>query len=161
MPVRPVARGLALGALGAAAVLGCTLDWGVRADPVEAGPLPTEDAPLDHTTTPDVVVDDHDIPTDGPAPDADVCDTLGKRLESRRKLARSCTLAANQCTETVEDVCCKVFVAKGDAGVTDAFAQAVADFKTANCGADCGAACSPATIGNCLQISTGEFACAP
>jgi hypothetical protein len=160
MPARPVVRALALGALGAAGFVGCTLDWGVRPDPIEAGPPGEVDGAPDGPNIPDVVANDSND-RDAPPIEAGACGPLGGEVDARRKDARICTLGApNQCADKQMDICCPIFVTKGDSGAAGAFARAVAAFKDAGCDAGCTGCSGLPVTGGCVQSGT-NVSCSP
>jgi hypothetical protein len=147
MTARPAVRALLAGALVAAALVACTLDWEVRPDPApvaEAGAdvvAPATEAGADVMTP---VVDA------APGKDAD-CTTLAADVEDKKAKARVCTLAPGECQQTVKDACdCDVVVTNAGASATSDYVAAVAAFK-AKCKATCKPTCPPTFGHACLQ----------
>lgn len=155
MPARPVSRALFLGALGAAAFVGCSLDWQVRLSPVDDGGTDTADVQVEGAASPDAPAGD--VEKDA-GTDADFCKALRANVEDKKKKARICMLApAGHCTEKQMDICCPVFVAKGDSGATDALRRAVDEFNDAGCEPDC-KGCTGAVVSGCVQMGA-ELLC--
>jgi hypothetical protein len=134
-----------LAASAAMAMSACSLDWDVRPDP---GVKPVPETGTDVVDAPPVGDDAADadaMVTDAPiSPEAAACKALEDDVALKKKKARECLLAMNQCKATVNDECgCPVIVK--EAGSTQAIEYAAAVKKLVDdCGKPpCVAACPP------------------
>jgi hypothetical protein len=135
---------------------GCSLDFSVRPQSVDAGSPADSGGDADaEERDADSGADDQLVPdaaTDQAVDGTVDCKTLRDELIVKRKAAQSCQTTTAYCQTSVKDECgCEIFVGMAGSVATNEWLAAIAEFKSANCvnGALC-QTCPATDVKQCL-----------
>jgi hypothetical protein len=160
---RPVARTLALGALGGAVFVGCSLDWTVRLDaPANSSTDAAGEVGSTDGTSPDDATDAGSV-GDGADGSTAACAVLVAEVASSLKLARECTLgSATDCKQTVTNECnCDVVVRLPGSEQATRYQNAVNALLDAGCPTGCSGGLCPSTSSRACLQQGASVACYP